>query len=185
MLDPPRGVVVMLGGRTAAPQLLKDVREFNGFAWRQRAWTTTNPSPREGAAMAWDPVKQRALLFGGSHQDTTMWSYTAENDRFADGMQGRSTAVRCTKFPVAGRTNGFTFPSPTGFGWLVVEAAPAPASFLFLDPTFTCGSRGYVYGLHPLLADAPGSPARLSFPMPLAMAGVASLSRDCRSRSWA
>lgn len=119
--------------------------------------------------MTWDPNKQRVLLFGGSQQDTAMWSYTADNDRFADGMQGGSTAVRCTKFPVAGRTSGFTFPSPAGFGWLVVEPAPAPASFLFLDPPLTCGARGYVCGLQPALVDAPGTPAHPSSPLPLAV----------------
>lgn len=170
--DEARGVVVLIGGRRLyAPQLLEDVWEFDGQGWRQRTWTTSSPTPREGAAMTWDPNRRRVLLFGGSQHDTATWSYIADNDRFASGMQGGSTELRCTKFPVAGRTTGFTFPSPIGFGWLAVETFPAPAPLRFLDPPLTCGSRGLLYSLQPLVANAPGTPARLSFGLPLGMAG--------------
>jgi hypothetical protein len=171
--DPARGVVVLFSGRrAAAPQLLQDVWEWNGVQWRERTWTTTHPSPREGGTATWDPLEQRFLLFGGSPLDRAMWAYTADNDRFADGMDGGSTAVRCTQFPVAGRPTGFTFPSPTGFGWLVLEAAPTPTSLLFLDPPLMCGARGHVFGMQPLLADAPGTPARITFPLPAGLAGA-------------
>lgn len=66
--DAGRGVAVLFGG-AAGPLhqpggLRNDTWEWNGAAWTQRP-TAAAPPPREGPAMAWDPLRQRIALFGG------------------------------------------------------------------------------------------------------------------------
>ncbi|MBK8099518.1 MAG: hypothetical protein IPK26_20610 [Planctomycetes bacterium] len=170
--DAARGVVVMTGGRTAAGALRNDVWEWNGVAWTQRALPTTQPPPREGAAMTWDPTQRRFLLFGGVPNDPSVWSYTADGDRFADGMQGGSSALRCMQFPVAGRETGFTFASSHGFGWFALGFGAAPVPALFFDPPIACGSRGFVFPVQPIVVPVGGSPARITFTLPGNMAGI-------------
>lgn len=63
--DPLRGRTVLFGGRTNAGTIfLDDVWEWDGNAWVGQI-PTPRPSRRMGAAMAFDPVSGRVLLFGG------------------------------------------------------------------------------------------------------------------------
>jgi hypothetical protein len=50
---------------------------INGARWVQRASTTTPPSPRLFAALAYDPTRKRTVLFGG-------WDGVTGGVRFAD-----------------------------------------------------------------------------------------------------
>lgn len=61
--DEKRGVCVMFGGygNGHAPG---DTWEYNGTEWR--LVSTTGPTPRNDAAMAYDPVRERVFLHGGS-----------------------------------------------------------------------------------------------------------------------
>lgn len=69
--DRARGVTVMFGGY--GQSLMQDTWEWNGVAWLQRT-SPVQPSPREGASMAFDPVSNRMLMYGGSGSVET-WSW--------------------------------------------------------------------------------------------------------------
>ncbi|MGI8425111.1 MAG: Kelch repeat-containing protein, partial [Actinomycetota bacterium] len=69
----PRGLVVF-GGQTAAtpgasPAPVADTWVFNGSSWEQKCLGcvpgVSSPSARYGAAMAYDPVHNQTVLFGG------------------------------------------------------------------------------------------------------------------------
>lgn len=66
--DPVRQRAVVFGGLTssgATGVLLQDTWEWDGTAWTQKA-PVSRPSPRFYAALGFDPVSQRLLLFGGN-----------------------------------------------------------------------------------------------------------------------
>jgi len=56
--DERRGVTVLFSG-------VSETWEWNGNAWLLRT-PATSPPPRGNPAMAWDPVRARVVLFGGS-----------------------------------------------------------------------------------------------------------------------
>ena len=77
--DPKRKRLVLFGGWTwkdGARERLQDTWEFNGAAWAR--FSTTGPSPRSGAAMAFDSELGQVVLFGGSGAkgDTWIWDGT-------------------------------------------------------------------------------------------------------------
>jgi len=61
--DPVRERIVMFGGGGVYTQF-EDTWEWNGSRWEFRD-PPVRPSPRPGKKMAFDPVGQRTLLFGG------------------------------------------------------------------------------------------------------------------------
>lgn len=69
--DTGRGVIVLFGGLTfdyIGPILfvpLGDTWEWDGVNWNQR-FPVTSPPPRYGHALAYDSVRDRTVLFGGS-----------------------------------------------------------------------------------------------------------------------
>ncbi|MBI2388402.1 MAG: hypothetical protein HYV09_02185, partial [Deltaproteobacteria bacterium] len=73
--DQTRGVAVMFGGYGAGSPGT-ELWEWDGTTWFQRCTTspctTTRPSFRAGAAMAWDPLSKKSVLFGGWGGSTTM-----------------------------------------------------------------------------------------------------------------
>jgi len=78
--DPKRQRLVLFGGYSWADgtrTYLQDTWEFNGKAWARFA--TGGPSPRSGAAIAFDPELGQVVLFGGSpaKNDTWVWDGTA------------------------------------------------------------------------------------------------------------
>lgn len=86
--DTRRERVVLFGGFQPSPGNpipdaigLNDTWEYDGFGWTQVA--TTGPSPRGYFGMAYDPIRQRTVLFGGAGpnttylQDTWEWNGTA------------------------------------------------------------------------------------------------------------
>lgn len=78
--DVARGVTVLFGGFGSASSfpipLLADTWEWNGAVWAART-PALSPTPRAGAALAYDPLRQRTVLFGGRN------GFTAQ-DQFAD-----------------------------------------------------------------------------------------------------
>ena len=67
--DAARGVVVLFGGYGKDPQTrtvkpLDDLWEWDGARW-QLVPVSQRPPPRESAAITYDSVRQRAVLFGG------------------------------------------------------------------------------------------------------------------------
>lgn len=66
--DCARRRLVLFGGyRGSGPhrERFGDTWEFDGSSWRQME-TAEGPSPRNGAAMAYDAARKRVVLFGGS-----------------------------------------------------------------------------------------------------------------------
>jgi hypothetical protein len=76
--DGARGRAVMFGGMVSAPErLVAETWEWDGSDWTLRQ-PSHSPSARERAAMVWDEVSGRVVLFGGAAGalplgDTWMW----------------------------------------------------------------------------------------------------------------
>ncbi|MFZ3262496.1 MAG: choice-of-anchor D domain-containing protein [Terriglobales bacterium] len=75
VFDPATGQVFLFGGESAVSPLtpLGDTWVWNGSNWTKVA--SSGPNPRRGAAMAYDPVRNRVVLFGG-YDGTTLYSDT-------------------------------------------------------------------------------------------------------------
>lgn len=178
--DPARGVVVMTGGYgnprcgEFCASHLDDVWEYDGSDWRQRLPSTSRPDVREGAGFAFDSHRQRFVLTGGSGSvpfPVDTWFYTAANDAFANGMLAGGYKLRCTNFPVAGQSTGFSFDTPHGIGWLTVFVGPASGPGLPFGPPLLCGT-GTLYGTPATaIVDAPGFPGTTTFNLPTTMVG--------------
>ncbi|MBL9078383.1 MAG: hypothetical protein JNL08_12810 [Planctomycetes bacterium] len=177
--DPGRGVVVLSGGYgnplcgNFCASHLNDVWEYDGVTWRQRTTGTTAPSGREGAASAYDVAHQRIVVQGGgaSTYPTETWTYAAPVDRQGQAMASNPIALRCTKYPVAGQTTGFSFTSPDGIAALSVMLQPSPSPLVVLGPTLTC-DLATVWAAPDILFTAIGSPAVVSVALPGSMAGI-------------
>ena len=80
--DMSRGRFVLFGGSTGlSTGLMKDTWEFDGTAWVQ-VKTTSAPSARNDAAMAYDSVRHRIVLLGGRDSTGTLndhWEYDGKN----------------------------------------------------------------------------------------------------------
>jgi hypothetical protein len=64
--DAARREVVLFGGfgGNPVPGVLGDTWVWDGTTWTQRT-PSASPGPRAGHAMAYDPIRQRVILFGG------------------------------------------------------------------------------------------------------------------------
>ena len=80
--DAQRHIVVLFGGATAnanehVTHSLNDTWTWNGRTWTQ-LHPAASPLPRLGASLAYDPVHQEAVLFGGgdgrAFDDTWLWN---------------------------------------------------------------------------------------------------------------
>jgi hypothetical protein len=98
--DARRGRTVVFGGMTgqpgSRPTLLNDTWEFDGRAWSQIA--IEGPSPRHGAAVAYDSKRGLVMLFGGYAGETLAadtWSFDGRSwQKLADaGPDGRGSAM--------------------------------------------------------------------------------------------
>jgi hypothetical protein len=61
--DEKRDVVVLFGGK--GPALKNDIWELSGGVWKQVTPAGTGPTVRWGAFMAYDPLRERTVVFGG------------------------------------------------------------------------------------------------------------------------
>jgi hypothetical protein len=95
--DSARGVTVLFGGQLADGTSAGDTWEWDGTgggAWTQRA--VTGPSGRVFTAMAYDPVRNRTVLFGGTNfygalfGDTWEWDGATWTQRVVSGPAARS-----------------------------------------------------------------------------------------------
>jgi cysteine-rich repeat protein len=127
--DPVRGVIVVFGGadRLSLPNLFADTWTFDGVAWTQQP-TSTAPSPRQGAAMAWDAVSQRMLLFGGTTTnlqrlaDTWAWNGSTWEQLPVSGPSMRGYARMATDtlrggIALYGGSTGDVAESPETWWW--------------------------------------------------------------------
>lgn len=94
--DASRGVMVLFGGYDNSFSLLNDTWEWNGMSWTRRM-PSVSPPGRVNAGMAYDPVRQRVVLFGGegsgSLSDTWEWNGTMWTQRSVTGPAIASTAL--------------------------------------------------------------------------------------------
>jgi len=78
--DLKRRRIVLFGGyRRAQEQNLRlgDTWEWNGSSWEEME--VSGPSPRNGAAMAYDPVRHLVILFGGNGPSAETWLWNGKN----------------------------------------------------------------------------------------------------------
>ncbi len=85
--DPDRAVLYLFGGNDpVGVRYLNDMWAWNGTAWTLVTWSGSGPAAREAAALAFDHVSRRMLLFGGSgangsgavyYRDT--WAFDGQN----------------------------------------------------------------------------------------------------------
>jgi hypothetical protein len=76
--DGVRNRVLLFGGADGSTAL-NDVWEWDGAAWTQlctsAACMATPPVERQAAGLAFDPIRRRAVLFGGSLTDSSTWEW--------------------------------------------------------------------------------------------------------------
>ncbi|MBM4059740.1 MAG: hypothetical protein FJ265_01390 [Planctomycetes bacterium] len=73
--DPVRGNLVLFGGHdwSVAGTTLADTWTWNGTNWTSQ--TASGPAARQGHAMAFDPVRNTVILFGGTGAGNDMWEW--------------------------------------------------------------------------------------------------------------
>src|SRR3569623_2067488 len=136
--DPVRHRIVMFGGFSLNyGGALQDTWEYDGVDWTQKA-PTTLPTDRAGAAMAYDAVNGKMVMFGGAigfNLDNSPSSPLNET-RTYDGTNWTLLAPTTTPSAWAG-ASGSTW-EWSGTAWTTVSGTtpPVPAS----SPTF----RGYI-----------------------------------------
>ena len=106
--DAGRGVVVVYGGFDLVVDWHLDVLEWNGATWRQVVPAGPSPGSRTGHALAYDSIRRRTMLFGGTTDAG------ANNDLWAwDGTAWRQIDVRGPK-PPGMDLHTMAFHEPTG-----------------------------------------------------------------------
>ena len=141
--DSDRGRVVLFGGQNQRGDA-GDTWEWNGAQWTRRsAPPAPAPSPREGAAMAYDPIRHRTVLFGGTQNDfqavlndTWEWDGTSWTMMSSGGPAPRGFAAaafdaargRVVMYGGFNGTIGFSDTWEwTGLNWTLVSAVGPPA----------------------------------------------------------
>ncbi len=137
--DSARRRVVLFGGyRTGGGERVRlgDTWEWDGSRWELRS--TEGPTPRNGAALAYDARRRRVVLFGGSGAPEETWEWDGRSweridparaeGRFNSAMAydaERGTVVRFGGWTRAGRVGGTWLYD--GAGWTKVAGdGPTP-----------------------------------------------------------
>ena len=120
--DVARGVTVVFGGSSGSTGTpVGTTWEWNGTAMVVRT-PATSPSARRQPSMAYDPVAQRVLLFGGTdasgNQLADLWSW--------DGTNWTQIGVGAVNSPTS-RENAVVVPALSGGGILVFGGASGPS----------------------------------------------------------
>ena len=97
VFDPATGQVLLFGGESTTSPLtpLGDTWVWDGTNWTPVA--SSGPNPRRGSAMAYDPVRNRVVLFGGYdgttlYGDTWTWNGSSWQQMPATGPSAREYA---------------------------------------------------------------------------------------------
>jgi len=124
--DTVRGVMVLFGGG-GPPATTSDTWEWDGVNWTLRATTIPSSAPLRGnSAIAYDPVRQRTVIFGGRtttsfFNDTLEWDGTTwTNVTPATGNPGNRAAAAMAYDAGLNRivmTNGNTATSQLNDTW--------------------------------------------------------------------
>jgi hypothetical protein len=99
--DTRRGRIVLFGGHSGTGETRRrfgDTWEWDGRRWVEAKVTGPSPSPRNGAAAAFDSARGRVVLFGGSTQDgvsgeTWEWDGKVWRENRGAATEGRFNPV--------------------------------------------------------------------------------------------
>jgi len=135
--DPARQRIVMFGGdaRSSPPGLLADTWEFDGTSWTQFA--VSGPSARMASGIAYDPIGNRMLLFGGGDQQP--FNFVVHGDTWSwNGSTWQQLA------PVLAPTARLSFGLATNFysNKIVLHGGMSPGS-QFLSDTWAWNGAGW------------------------------------------
>jgi MYXO-CTERM domain-containing protein len=115
--DEDRKVVVVFGGLSGNPAygmstLNQDIWEWNPSTgkWTDRTPAGTKPDPRSGAAMVYDSIRSRFILFGGRAGS----GYNLEDTWEWNPSTGEWTDVGATGHPAARSQHAMVFEKSTG-----------------------------------------------------------------------
>lgn len=78
VFDAAREEVVLFGGFDGDPSDDNSLYSGKTWVWNGITWrlaSTTGPSPRDAAAMAYDPLRERVVLFGGRGAGARVWEW--------------------------------------------------------------------------------------------------------------
>jgi hypothetical protein len=95
--DAAHGVTVLFGGTTSLgldTTYMNDTWTWDGTTWNQVTPSGSNPSARNGHTMAYDPVRGRVVLFGGSTSSALVWEW--------DGVHWTAISPATTPTPRTG-----------------------------------------------------------------------------------
>ncbi len=150
--DAARGEIILFGGLgfpSGFPTPLNDTWTYDGSNWTQRSG---GPPGRFDAATAYDPLRQRVVMFGGSDfggllGDTWEWNgtnwtpmspATSPTPRFGSAMAFDATRNGVVMF--GGGFGGFSASNQTwiwdGLTWSQITTSAAPRARYFLAMAF-------------------------------------------------
>ncbi len=146
--DPANGVTVLFGGLGTSSTHFDDTWEWDGSSWTDVTPTGTSPSARRGHAMAYDPIRDVAVMFGGAvggslFADTWEW----------DGSSW--TEISPTTSPDARSGHGMVYDSARG---RVVLHGGFDGSTTFYDNTWEWDGADWVE-----VTSEEGQPGDLAF----------------------
>jgi hypothetical protein len=137
--DAWRGVVVLFGGyrrRAGEMERLGDTWEWDGRRWAQV--TSTGPSPRNGAVMAYHQQRGRVLLFGGRGPSNETWEWDGHRWTLvpAGDVPGRFNAAMAydARRHALVRFGGWTGSTRTADTWLFTVGRWQQADVAGPDP---------------------------------------------------
>ncbi|MBL8752033.1 MAG: hypothetical protein JNK15_01925 [Planctomycetes bacterium] len=116
-----QGNVFLFGGETVVGGLLGDTWRWDGTAWSQVSSPTT-PSPRAGAAVAYDSVADRAVLFSGTSLLADTWTF--------DGQQWQQMTTAVSPWARQDHTMAF---DPSRNRTVLTSGRSSPSSSLLTD----------------------------------------------------
>lgn len=158
-VDTQANEAVLFGGSPAFPSapgaLLEDTWVFDGSSWQQRT-PANHPTARAGHSLAYDPIRDRIVLFGGADAngartdtwewDGNNWLPTANDPQVPQGSLAFDPAVQQVvlfpnSFATASGTATWIY---TGSTWLamatdVTQAHPAAALGAFQGQLLLAG----------------------------------------------
>lgn len=157
--DPSHKEVVLFGGVTRYHKgtYYADTWTFRGGQWAA-VNTTHAPSPRTGAAMAYDPLDGYTVLFGGCYSTALLGNCTSAYSDTWEYSDGNWTPIVTPNAPSARGYAAMTFDARDGY--VLLFGGVNPNGFLgdtwtFLDGTWT--------QLHPAVAPVPRDDAGLAY----------------------
>lgn len=160
--DEERHQIVLFGGAVPSGRFITYMNTtwtWNGTTWQQQH-PATSPSPRTGAAMAYDAVHQQIVLFGGAtlngySSETWTWNGTIWQLHHVTGTPPVDQNVSLVYDSVTrqtllfGMTSSDTTWAWNGTGWVSVAAHGAPTALFQGAAAYNIPAQSViVYAIH-------------------------------------